>query len=127
MLLPAITVAGAVLVIRRSATELKLTRPLARLFELFGSGVVLVTVAVSSISPAFCALNSTRIVSRPPAGITASVHVIVVSIVGPIGVAGRHTRPTPVGMIAVTVKLVLLMMRSVITTFCASEGPMLST
>jgi hypothetical protein len=55
-------------VIAKSAEDAKVTAPDAELFELFGSGVLAVTVAVSSISPPFWAEKVTVIVALPPAG-----------------------------------------------------------
>jgi len=50
-LVPAMTGLGALLVIERSATAVKLMCPVAELLEVFGSGVLLETVAVSLMSP----------------------------------------------------------------------------
>jgi hypothetical protein len=69
MSVPATTGLGGVtvLLIARSAEAKKLTLPVAELLPLTGSGVVLLTVAASLISPALLLVKAMLIVVPPPA------------------------------------------------------------
>jgi hypothetical protein len=111
----------AVLLIARSAEAKKLTLPVAELLPPTGSGVVLLTVAVSLISPGWLLVKATLIVVPPPAATVWRLHVTVADIGEPMEVV----QDAPVT--DVTVKLALLTMASVTTTFCASDTPRLAT
>jgi hypothetical protein len=123
-LVPATTGLGfAVLLIARSAEAKKLTPAVAELLLATGSGVVLLTVAVSLISPGSLLVKATRIVVPPPAATVRRLHVTVADVVLPIEVVQDAAAPVT----DVTVKLALLTMASVTTTFCASDTPRLAT
>src|SRR6266536_5226467 len=124
MLVPATTGLGvAVLLIARSAEAKKLTLPVAELLPPTGSGVVLLTVAVSLISPGLLLVKATWIVVPPPAGTVRRLHVTVADVGEPMEVVQDAAVPVT----DVTVKLALLTMASVTTTFCASDTPRLAT
>ena len=107
----------------RSADATKLTRPVALLLAVFGSGVALETVAVSFTSPTSVVENTTWTVETAPAVTVPRLHVMVVLEVGPIGVPGAQDAP----VIELTANGVLLTMASVSTELRASEGPALVT
>jgi hypothetical protein len=111
----------AVLLIARSAEAKKLTLPVAELLPPTGSGVVLLTVAVSLISPGLLLVKATLIVVPPPAATVWRLHVTVADVGEPM----EFVQDAPVT--DVTVKLALLTMASVTTTFCASDTPRLAT
>src|SRR5216684_984859 len=123
MLVPATTGLGGVtvLVIARSAEAKKLTLPVAKLLLLTGSGVVLLTVAVSLISPGSLLVKATWIVVSPPATTVRRLHLMVAEVGEPMEVV----QDAPVT--DVTVKVALLTMASVTTTFCAFDKPRLVT
>src|SRR5712671_2167343 len=123
MSVPATTGLGGVtfLLIARSAEAKKLTLPVAELFPLTGSGVVLLTVAVSLISPESLLVKATWIVVSPPATTVWRLHVTVADVGEPMEVV----QDAPVT--DVTEKLALLTMASVTTTFCAFDTPRLAT
>ncbi len=82
MLVPATTGLGvAVLLIARSAEAKKLTLPVAELLPPTGSGVVLLTVAVSLISQGLLLVKATWIVAPPPAGTVINNNATVSSSV----------------------------------------------
>src|SRR5262245_15178403 len=103
---------------------MKLTRPTAVLLAAFGSGVSLVTVAVSSTSVVSLATNVTLIVSRAPAGKSESLQVMVVPEVGPIGVAGQVADAPELlvdAMLVIVTGAGPAMIRSLMTTLRASD------
>src|SRR5439155_26281031 len=71
----ATAVAGAVFMMDKSAAPTKLTRPLAELLEVFGSGVLAETEAVSLTSTWLFEVTVTTIVVRAPAGTVPREHV----------------------------------------------------
>ena len=88
-LVPATTGLGvAVLLIARSAEAKKRTLPVAELLPLTGSGVVLLTVAVSLMSPGLLLVKATWIVVSPPAATVRRLHGSPESI--------KQTRAAPV-------------------------------
>jgi hypothetical protein len=123
MLVPATTGLGGVtvLLIARSAEAKKLTLLVAELSPLTGSGVMLLTVAVSLISPGSLLVKATWIVVSPPATTVRRLHLTVADIGEPMEVV----QDAPVT--DVTVKLALLTMMSVTTPFCAFDTPRLAT
>ncbi|HEY8005816.1 MAG TPA: hypothetical protein VIE66_03185 [Methylocella sp.] len=84
-----------------SPREWKLTLPVAELLPPFGSGVVLVTVAVSFTVPKALVVKTTFVVCTAPAARVPRLQANVVAVVGPIGVAGAQAAP----LTAVTVNL----------------------
>ena len=76
-----------------SPREWKLTLPVAELLPPFGSGVVLVTLAVSFIVPAVLVVKTTWVVCTAPAARVPRLQANVVDVVGPIGVAGAQAAP----------------------------------
>src|SRR5712671_4091623 len=104
MLVPATTGLGGVtvLLIARSADAKKLTLPVAELLPLTGSGVVLLTVAVSLISPGWLLVKATLIVVPAPAATVWRLQVTVADVGEPMEVVQNAAPVTDV-----TVKLAL--------------------
>jgi len=121
---PATTGFGSpVLLMERSAPATKLTCPVALLFAVFGSGVVLDTVAVSfmSLAPVLVKLTVT-VADAPPARVPKlQATLAVVTTPG-----GKVQVPTE-GETEVIWKGLLATMLSFKVTFWASDGPLLVT
>jgi hypothetical protein len=94
------------------------------LFAGFGSGVELVTVAMSFTSTWLLEVMSTVIVVRPPAFSRPRLHVTIPPAIPQLPLAAGDVETK---LAEVMVKLPLLAWVSITTTLRASEGPRLST